>query len=151
MELRHPVRSSIDHTPPSWDDHPEWFITICCRLPGRNQLCTREMGSKILQAAAFFHEKHLWYSEIFLLMPDHAHALVTVPARLRLAEVVGHWKQWTSRHLGICWQKNFFDHRLRSYPSANSKFKYIEQNPVRVGLVKEAKDWPYVFRGSHRP
>jgi REP element-mobilizing transposase RayT len=150
MNLGRPKRLPLDHSPPVWDEHPEWFITLCCSIPGKNHLCTEEIGPKLVQAAAFFHDRRIWYAELFLLMPDHLHALVSIPFHHHLNDVIGRWKQWTARHLGIAWQKNFFDHRLRSYPSANSKFKYIEQNPVRAGLVHRPEDWPYVFRGSRR-
>ena len=148
MNLYRPERVNLDHSPPEWDEQPEWFITICCASPGKNQLCLGKIGPRLLQAAAFYHERRIWHTELFLLMPDHLHALISVPSHSKLADVIGRWKQWTTNRVGVLWQKNFFDHRLRSYPSANAKFKYIEQNPVRAGLVKEAKDWPYVFYGA---
>ena len=151
MNTHRPCRAPLDHSPPPWDESPEWFITICCRPSGQNQLCHPIIGPRLLQTARFFHLRRFWNTELFLLMPDHVHALISVPARCQLADIVGRWKQWTTRHLKISWQKNFFDHRLRSYASANSKFKYIEQNPVRAGLVKEAKDWPYVLRCGKAP
>ena len=151
MNLCRPSRISLDHSPPTWDEHPEWFITICCEPSSENQLCKTEISRRLLQSAAVFHNHRIWYAELFLLMPDHLHALISIPFHHKLSEVIGRWKQWTTRHLGVAWQKNFFDHRLRSYPSANAKFKYIEQNPVRAGLVQKAEDWPYVFRGAHQP
>ena len=150
MHTTKPTRKKMDHSPPFWDPYPEWFITICARPKGQNHLCLPKIGAELLQAAEFFHHRQLWTSEIFLLMPDHIHALISIPSRDALANVVGRWKQWTSRKLEIIWQKNFFDHRLRSYPSANSKFRYIEENPVRSGLVQRAEDWPFVYRGTRK-
>jgi hypothetical protein len=43
------------------------------------------------------------------------------------------------------WQRNFFDHRLRHDESLAEKFAYICQNPVRAGLIRNARGWPYVF------
>jgi hypothetical protein len=59
--------------------------------------------------------------------------------------VVTLWKRWTARHLGIVWQRDFFEHRLRSDESWREKADYILANPVRKGLVKSAEDWAYVF------
>jgi putative transposase len=151
MNTDRPKRIKLDHSPPEWDEHPEWFITICCESSSENQLCKKAISQGLLRSAAFFHNRRIWYAELFLLMPDHLHALISIPFNHKLNEVIGRWKQWTTRHLGVAWQKNFFDHRLRSYPSANSKFKYIEENPVRAGLIPRAEDWPYVFRGSPKP
>ena len=44
------------------------------------------------------------------------------------------------------WQKDFFDHLLRSNESYSAKWEYVRQNPVRAGLVKDADDWE--FRGE---
>lgn len=36
------------------------------------------------------------------------------------------------------WQRDFFDHRLRSIESAAEKAQYIRMNPVRAGLVNRS-------------
>ena len=41
------------------------------------------------------------------------------------------------------WQKDFFDHVVRSEESFGTQWDYVEQNPVRAGLAKTAGDWPY--------
>ncbi len=41
------------------------------------------------------------------------------------------------------WQRGFFDHLLRNSDSYSEKWKYVEQNPVRAGLVADAEDWPF--------
>jgi len=41
------------------------------------------------------------------------------------------------------WQRGFFDHLLRNSDSYSQKWQYVEQNPVRAGLVSKTEDWPY--------
>jgi hypothetical protein len=41
------------------------------------------------------------------------------------------------------WQPGSFDRLLRSDESAEQKWQYIRQNPVRAGLVQEWSEWPY--------
>jgi hypothetical protein len=41
------------------------------------------------------------------------------------------------------WQRGFFDHVLRSQESAAEKWKYVRENPVRVGLVNDSSEWRY--------
>ena len=41
------------------------------------------------------------------------------------------------------WQREFFDHVLRSAESYSEKWNYIRDNPVRAGLVRSADDWSY--------
>ena len=47
------------------------------------------------------------------------------------------------------WQREFFDHVLRSEESYAEKWEYVRQNPVRAGLTTRAQDWP--FQGEIYP
>jgi REP element-mobilizing transposase RayT len=47
------------------------------------------------------------------------------------------------------WQREFFDHVLRSEESYAEKWEYMRQNPVRAGLTPRAEDWP--FQGEIHP
>jgi REP element-mobilizing transposase RayT len=86
-----------------------------------------------------------WYCELAMLMPDHTHLLVSLPEAGELSCLVGDWKRWTHLKLGLEWQRNFFDHRIRREESLSEKADYILQNPVRAGLVERAQDWSYVW------
>ena len=70
-------------------------------------------------------------------MPDHLHALLSFPHDLRMKSVISKWKEYTAKHVGIHWQRDFFDHRLRSDESFDEKAHYICTNPVRENLVLE--------------
>ena len=41
------------------------------------------------------------------------------------------------------WQREYFDHVLRSDESYSEKWDYVRENPVRAGLVRSANDWSY--------
>ena len=41
------------------------------------------------------------------------------------------------------WQREFFDHVLRSEESYREKWEYVRQNPVRAGLAARAEEWPF--------
>jgi putative transposase len=60
-----------------------------------------------------------------------------------MERVIRNWKRYTTNHVGICWQRDFFDHRLRSDESFDEKAAYILNNPVLAGLVARFEDWPY--------
>jgi putative transposase len=78
-------------------------------------------------------------------MPDHVHALLAFPRTEAMRKVIGDWKRYTARQLGIMWQRDFFDHRLREAQELQLKADYIRENPVRRGLVARAQDWPWLF------
>jgi len=93
-------------------------------------------------------ERGNWWSKLLLFMPDHVHTLmVFAPDRLML-RVISDWKRYTARHLGIRWQRDFFDHRIRTEESLAEKWDYIFHNPVRAGLVGRPEEWPYVWFGD---
>jgi len=72
-----------------------------------------------------------------------------------MSNFVGNGKSWTSRGINALgrprsapaattlWQREFFDHVLRSCESYAEKWNYVRDNPVRDGLVSSADDWPY--------
>jgi len=67
-----------------------------------------------------------------------------------LPRFVQAWKQWTSKRIGgelkfpaPIWQKEFFDHVLRSSKSYSQKWEYVRENPVRAGLVAPADQWAW--------
>lgn len=41
-----------------------------------------------------------------------------------------------------------FDRLLRSAESLHDKWLYLQENPVRAGLVKDWRDWPYQKQGA---
>jgi putative transposase len=47
------------------------------------------------------------------------------------------------------WQREFFDHVLRSEESYREKWEYVRQNPVRAGLAVDAEEWQ--FQGEIHP
>jgi len=84
-------------------------------------------------------------------MPDHVHLLLSFPDIPSFLRVIGEWKKWLTKHQQTSWQENFFDHRLRDEENIGQKAEYILQNPVRAGLAKEAKDWPYTWMPDSGP
>jgi hypothetical protein len=66
--------------------------------------------------------------------------------------IISKWKEWTDKRVGIVWQRDFFDHRLRDDESRREKADYILNNPVRRNLVARPEDWPFIyFADGQRP
>jgi hypothetical protein len=88
----------------------------------------------------------------------HLHAFVGLDDRkIDLAEWMKSLKNTLSKALrfdGIAapyWQKDFFDHVLRSEESYEEKWHYVRENPVRAGLVKQWQNLRVMRFGGHRP
>ena len=146
-------RKKLPHEVPIWIDPSAetYFITINSLPRGTNQLTTASAAPALLQSAAFRHESVQWFIHLFLLMPDHIHALLSFPKNTNgIQQTIKAWKSWTAKQLHIEWQRDFFEHRLRAGESASEKFHYILANPVRAGLAASSKEWPWLLWSDPR-
>lgn len=141
-----PIRKRLPHERPAWvREDAVFFITVCCEPRGENQLCHEVVAGKLFETVAFRHDLSKWYVHLFLLMPDHAHGLISFPNDVSMRQMVSEWKESAARRAGVHWQRDFFDHRLRNDDNFVGKAHYIRMNPVRKGLVAKQEDWPYVW------
>ena len=121
-----------------------FFITICCNPRGHNQLAVKETWDVLQETLRHRESLGHWRVSLLLAMPDHLHALCAFDGSRTMRRVVTDFKSWVSRKAGVCWQRDFFDHRLRSWESAAEKRVYIMKNPVRAKYILESESWPYV-------
>jgi putative transposase len=91
-----------------------------------------------------------WLVGDYLLMPDHLHALCA-PRDLKTG--IEKWIRFWKREFQILhgrpecrFQPRGWHHRLRSGESHFQKWIYIQENPVRKGLVNRMEDWPFKGR-----
>ena len=141
-------RRHLPHEIPLWvDPHRQtYFITINCRERVRNQLARPDMAERLFETVRHRQAKFLWWPHVFLLMPDHVHALLSFPPSTRpVRGIVSQWKEWTAKQADVVWQEDFFEHRLRHEESRREKADYILANPVRKQLVSRPEAWPFVY------
>ena len=153
-------RRSLPHEPPRWVDPSReiWFVTLNTEPRGRAQLTLPDVSDFIRDAITFRYERGQWYPWLFVLMPDHAHALLSFPPDVPWAKTIRDFKHWIASQRGVRWQMDFFDHRLRDDESFSEKAQYLLANPVRAGLVSDWESWPHLwfpsdgtpFTGLHR-
>ena len=146
-----PVRKRLPHAIPHWLNSDNWyFLTINCVPRGQNQLCRAYVGASVLATMAHQHDHSVWRCRVALLMPDHLHAIVAFGREAGMKLQVSGWKRYVARQLGIRWQRDFFDHRLRDHHEIEEKLSYILLNPVRRGLCQRVEDWQWVYRPMER-
>ncbi|HEX9733723.1 MAG TPA: transposase, partial [Thermoanaerobaculia bacterium] len=81
-------------------------------------------------------------------MPNHVHVLIeTVPGH-GLDSVLHSWKSFTAKEAnrlldrtGAFWQVEYHDRFTRDAAHLANATRYIENNPVKVGLVTSGEDW----------
>jgi len=100
------------------------------------------------------HEDRLWRDSRLLcwvLMPDHLHLLAALGRSESLSSLVGRVKAVTAREAnramgrarGRIWMPGFHDHALRRDEDLLPSARYIVLNPVRAGLVRSVRDYPF--------
>ncbi len=146
-----PPHSHLRRLSAVWPRQPVYFITTC--VANRRPLLATPMAHAILRAEwADMKDRHRWMIGRYVVMPDHVHFFVSpMPQTQKSLEVaVGRWKEWTAKRLLAIaaterpvWQRQFFDHVLRSTESRSYKWDYVRNNPVRAGLAVCAADWLY--------
>ncbi|MGA2102616.1 MAG: transposase [Candidatus Sulfotelmatobacter sp.] len=96
---------------------------------------------------------------VAIVMPDHVHMIFTPLIDYERTEVCSLAKimdaiKGASAHKinkilgrkGRVWQPESFDHVLRSSESLDAKIEYVLSNPVRRGLVRNWRDYPWVWK-----
>jgi putative transposase len=86
----------------------------------------------------------------FVLMPEHAHLLLTPALNITLERSVQLIKGGYSHNFGLefgrkqtVWQRGFTDHRIRDAHDFAAHREYIHQNPVARILVQNAAEYKY--------
>ncbi len=142
--FRYPNR--LSHNTPTWvESGATYHIRISIDLEHSPPLVRPDIGRSLLHSARFYHEQDRWNCRLFLLMPDHLHALLIFPYDQDMRRIVGSWKGYQVKRLGICWQGNYFDHRIRNQKQLEEKSAYIRLNPIRKNLCLREDAWPWVL------
>lgn len=82
------------------------------------------------------------------VMPNHVHVVVEPVDGNTLSAVLQSWKSFTAkeanRHLsrsGPFWHQDYFDRYMRSESHLETTIAYVENNPVKAGLVETPAAW----------
>nr|VFK08246.1 MAG: Transposase IS200 like [Candidatus Kentron sp. LPFa]VFK24071.1 MAG: Transposase IS200 like [Candidatus Kentron sp. LPFa] len=106
----------------------------------------------------------------WVVMPNHVHVLIRVYEGMALGKIVQSWKSYTGRKIAQIerecragarrsqgdecragalrsqdrvWMREYWDRFIRDERHFSSAVNYIHDNPVRVGLIRRAEDWPW--------
>jgi REP-associated tyrosine transposase len=120
-----------------------YFVTIC--VVNRRRVLANETAFRAFKIA--IGKVKNWRVLAAVLMPDHLHVIA---ARIEnrsatLGNFSAALKRWMRQELNASWnwQPGCFDRLLRSDESLHDKWLYVQENPVRAGLVRHWRDWPY--------
>jgi REP element-mobilizing transposase RayT len=84
------------------------------------------------------------------VMPNHVHAVVTPWKDHTLQMILKSWKGFSGHEInrrlsrnGPVWQKESFDHIVRSAEHLERFVGYVELNPVVAGFVSKPAEWRF--------
>ena len=125
----------------------DYFVTGCLDRP-LSGLTTEAIADTVRVRLHELETAGHWRLRSYVLMPDHFHLLATLGDRGDLSGAMRLFKGPLTpvlRQHGLRWQKNFYDHRLRSVDELLPTFLYIFLNPYRAGLVSVGEKWPCYY------
>jgi REP element-mobilizing transposase RayT len=104
---------------------------------------------------AFFHFDRERYGLIaWCVMPNHVHVMTEMYEGFTLPMILHSWKSYTAKEInkllrksGQLWLAEYHDRFIRDERHFHASVAYIEKNPVKAGLCREASEW--VFSSAH--
>ena len=108
----------------------------------------------IVKEALHYRDGKEYLLHAYTIMPNHVHMVLTLGNELKLFEVLQSLKRHTARQCnkillrtGAFWQHESYDHVIRDGEFGRIIF-YVLRNPIKAGLSKTLKGWPYSYVSS---
>ncbi len=121
---------------------------------------SRQILRKIIERT---RKTHPFDVDAWVLLPDHMHSIWKLPESdnnfsmrwsliksgfSKRTKSLYHKQEWMNdskqKHReSTIWQRRFWEHQIYDEDDYRAHIDYIHYNPVKHGLVKRAKDWPY--------
>jgi putative transposase len=129
------------------------FVTFSCfrRLQKLGDGAARDVFVRVLEKG-----RRRWGFRVagFVVMPEHAHLLVSEPEGGSLERALQVVKQSSSRRLGLgggepFWMARYYDFNVWSGVKVEEKLGYMHLNPVKRGLVDREIDWEWSSAGFY--
>jgi putative transposase len=103
-----------------------------------------------------YHSQGRFLLHAFVIMPDHFHALITPAPDVSLEKAMQFIKGGFSFRLKSkldVWMRSFNESQILSEEKFMNCVRYIEENPVRRGLVSAPETYPFssASRGPFDP
>jgi len=130
-----------------------YFITTVTAQ--RRRLFQVSANAELLRAVLLdYRSQGRFLLHAFVIMPDHFHAIITPAPEVSLEKAVQYVKGGFSFRLKNkrdVWMRSFNQSQILSEEKFISAVRYIEENPVRKGLVPMAAEYPFSSAATERP
>ncbi|HHT9133945.1 MAG TPA: REP-associated tyrosine transposase [Candidatus Avalokitesvara rifleensis] len=110
-----------------------------------------KLADAIAEKLLYLQDRYKAIIYAYCILPDHMHILLGLQDdKHNVLGFVKHFKRTVSIALkGQCpqkqlWQDRFYDHILRRDEDVDRHARYILENPLRKGLVKDFLEYKYI-------
>ena len=128
-----------------------FFVTTKCSM-GRLLLQSERNAMLFIEVLRSYVGTKKFRLHDFVVMPDHAHLLLTVGPDMTIERAMQYVKGGFSYRLkketgyaGEVWQRGYSELRVEDERSFDEHRRYIAENPVKAGLVGSAEEFPFCF------
>jgi len=131
------------------------FYHVTSRTNDKNKVFENHLGQKtMLLVLDEAKEKFRFQLANFCVMPTHIHLLIKPEEKTNLSTIM-HWiktrsaKRWNFLHgsKDHMWGSRYFARVIKDQQEFDAVMEYIDQNPVKAGLVTSPEAW---FAGGAR-
>src|SRR5688572_11341693 len=105
------------------------------RLCAGSCVLARPEVAALVQEALLHFEGVRYALRSWSIMPNHVHVIFTTGARFALSDILHSWKSFTSNEInrllglrGALWERESFNHLIRSDWDLGRFVRYVEQN-----------------------
>ncbi|MBC3883265.1 transposase [Undibacterium sp. LX40W] len=141
-----------------------WFFTVNLLQRHGNNLLVREI-ELLRRVVQQVRQKHPFYIDAWVVLPEHLHCVLTLPPgdsdfSLRWRLIKTAFSRALPREERISatrqkygergiWQRHYWEHLIRDELDFQRHVDYVHVNPLKHGLVKRVRDWPYSTFHQH--
>jgi REP element-mobilizing transposase RayT len=133
-----------------WRHLPHWHprgkpLFVAWRVQGSVRWLEQDNIAAVVEDSIQYGATTIYALYSYVVMPNHVHILIE-PGR-ELSAITRALKGYTARQANLLlnrtgqfWQHESFDHWVRNEIELRKLADYIENNPVRAGLVSKPED-----------
>ena len=98
-------------------------------------------AAEIVKNAMDYFDGRRYKLHAWSIMPNHVHTIVEPLADFKLSKIIHSWKSFTANQInrqqnrkGQLWQRETYDHIIRTEVEYWDQIDYVWNNPVKAGL-----------------